>query len=59
MYSHRQTDLDELLGNKYQVTAGFRHRRDDVVISFGLTENVQDMNNTPDIGFQLGVAWLP
>jgi hypothetical protein len=59
VYSHRQTDLEALLGNKYQVTAGFRHRRDDVVISFGITENVQNMNNTPDIGFQLGVMWLP
>ncbi|HEU5133689.1 MAG TPA: DUF3187 family protein [Steroidobacteraceae bacterium] len=59
MYSHRDTDLEELLGHKYQVTAGFRHRRDDVVVSFGITENVQNINNTPDIGFQLGVAWLP
>ena len=59
MYSHRETDLPELLGNSYQITAGFRHRRDDVVISFGLTENVENINNTPDIGFQLGVAWLP
>ena len=59
MYSHRDTDLEELLGNKYQITAGFRHRRDDVVVSFGITENVQNINNTPDIGFQFGVAWLP
>jgi hypothetical protein len=59
MYSRNDTDLPELLGNKYQVTAGFRHHRDDVVISFGLTENVQNINNTPDIGFQLGLAWLP
>jgi len=59
MYSHGDTDLQELLGNKYQVTAGFRHRRDDVVVSFGITENVQNINNTPDIGFQFGVAWLP
>ena len=58
-YSHRETDLEELLGNKYQITVGFRHRRDDVLISFGITENVQNINNTPDIGLQLGVAWLP
>ena len=54
VYSRRDTDLEELLGNKYQLTAGFRHRRDDVVISFGITENVQNINNTPDIGLQLG-----
>jgi Protein of unknown function (DUF3187) len=57
-YSRRETGLEELLGNKYQVTAGFRHRRDNVLYSFGITENVQNINNTPDIGFQLGVAWL-
>jgi ABC-type amino acid transport substrate-binding protein len=59
MYSHSETDLDELLGNKYLVTAGFRHRRDNLLISFGLTENMQNINNTPDVGFQFGVTWLP
>jgi hypothetical protein len=59
VYSRREIDLEELLGNKYQVTAGFRHRRDKVILSFGVTENVQNVNNTPDIGLQLGVAWLP
>ena len=59
VYSRRDTDLDELLGNKYQVMAGFRHRRDDVLISFGITENVQNINNTPDIGLQLGLSWMP
>jgi uncharacterized protein DUF3187 len=59
VYSRSDTDLEELLGNKYQVTAGFRHRRNDVVISFGITENVQNMNNTPDIGLQFGLSWSP
>jgi hypothetical protein len=59
MYSRSETDLDELLGNKYLITAGFRHRRDNLLISFGLTENMQNINNTPDVGFQLGVAWIP
>ncbi len=59
VYSRRDTDLDELLENKYQLTAGFRHRRDNVVLSFGITENVQNINNTPDIGVQLGLTWLP
>jgi hypothetical protein len=59
VYSRRDTDLEELLGNKYQVTAGFRHRHDNILISFGLTENVQNINNTPDIGLQLGFSWLP
>jgi hypothetical protein len=58
-YSRRETDLEELLGNKYQVTAGVRHRRGDIVYSFGVTENVQNINNTPDVAFQLGLVWLP
>ena len=59
VYSHRDTDLDELLANKYQLTMGFRHRRDDVLLSFGITENVQNINNTPDIGVQFGLSWMP
>jgi hypothetical protein len=59
VYSRRDTDLEELLENKYQLTAGFRHRRDDLLISFGITENLQNMNNTPDIGVQLGLVWMP
>ena len=59
VYSRQDTTLDELLENKYQLTAGFRHRRGDTVISFGITENVQNINNTPDIGVQFGLSWAP
>jgi hypothetical protein len=59
VYTHRQTDLDELLGNKYQYSIGLRHRRENWLISFGLNENVQNINNTPDVGLQLGLAWIP
>lgn len=58
-YSSRLTDLDELTGNKYQYSLGVRHRRGWAVLTFGVTENVQNLNNTPDIGFHLGVAYLP
>jgi hypothetical protein len=58
-YTDRTTDLDELNGDKYQLTLGFRHMRGNVLYSFGITENVQNINNTPDIGFQLGVAFIP
>jgi hypothetical protein len=30
-----------------------------MLVTFGITENLQNINNTPDIGFQLGVAWVP
>jgi hypothetical protein len=59
VYSHRQTNLDELLGTKYQYSIGLRHRREDWLISVGLNENVQNINNTPDVGLQLGLAWIP
>jgi hypothetical protein len=59
VYSHRQTDLKELLEEKYQLSLGFRHRREHLLFSFAVTENFQNVNNTPDIGFQLGVAYLP
>ncbi len=59
VYSHDQTDLEELLGEKYQLTLGIRHRMESFVISFGVTENLQNVNNTPDIGLQLGLAYIP
>jgi hypothetical protein len=59
VYSHDETDLDELLGEKYQVSLGVRHRMSNFLLTFGVTENLQNINNTPDIGFQLGLAWVP
>ena len=59
VYSHKQTDLDELLGMKYQYSIGVRHRLENWLLTFGFTENLQNVNNTPDVGFQLGVAWIP
>ena len=59
VYSHDQTDLDVLLENKYQLSLGVRHRTDSFLFSFGVTENLQNIHNTPDIGFQLGVAYIP
>jgi len=59
VYSRNQTDLDELLGMKYEYSLGLRHRRDSWLYSLGFTENVQNVNNTSDIAFQFGVAWIP
>ena len=59
VYSHKQTDLEDLLGMKYEYSLGLRHRMDNWLLSFGITENVQNVNNTPDIGLQFGVAWIP
>jgi hypothetical protein len=59
VYRRAQTDLDELLSDKFQLSLGVRHRFDNVLTSFAITENLQNLNNTPDIGFQLGFAWAP
>jgi hypothetical protein len=59
VYRRAQTDLDELLSDKFQLSLGVRHRFDNLLTSFAVTENLQNLNNTPDIGFQLGFAWAP
>ena len=59
VYRREQTDLDELLSDKFQLSLGFRHRFDCCVVSFAATENLQNLNNTPDVGFQVGFAWVP
>ena len=59
VYTHTETDLDELLGEKYQISLGVRHRLERALITFAITENLQNVNNTPDIGFQLGFAYIP
>jgi uncharacterized protein DUF3187 len=59
VYKPEQTDLEELLSEKYQMSLGVRHRFDCCVVTFAATENLQNLYNTPDIGFQLGFAWVP
>ena len=59
VYSHQDTDLDELLATKYQASLGLYYRIGLGLISFAITENLQNLNNTPDIGFQLGFALTP
>jgi Protein of unknown function (DUF3187) len=59
VYSDETTDLEELTATKYEYSLGVRHRLDNWLLTLALTENVQNVNNTPDIGFSLGVAWIP
>jgi hypothetical protein len=58
VYGRAQTDLEELREDKYQLSLGLRHRFDNSIVSFAITENLQNFNNTPDVGFQFGFAWL-
>ena len=57
IYSHEETDLDELLKTKYQLSFGIYQRIGGGLLSFGITENFQNINNTPDVGVQLGYSF--
>jgi hypothetical protein len=59
VYEREQTDLHELLATKFQMSAGVHHRWGAHLISFALTENLQNINNTPDVGIQLGWSFNP
>jgi len=59
VYSDDETDLKELKATKYQLSLGLYHRMGSGLLSFGVTENLQNVDNTPDIGFQLGWAYSP
>jgi hypothetical protein len=59
IYSDDETDLDELTIGKFQLSLGVYHRIGGGLLSFGITENFQNINNTPDIGFQLGYSFSP
>ena len=57
--SSRETDLTDLTKTKYQASLGVYRDFGGALLSFAITENLQNLNNTPDIGLQLGVAWVP
>jgi hypothetical protein len=52
----QDTSVPELSANKYQATAGVQSRRGDWVWRFAVTENLQNFNNTPDVGVTLSLA---
>jgi hypothetical protein len=59
VYSHEDTDVPELLKTKYQLSLGVYQRFGRGVLSFAITENLSNFNNTPDVGLQLGWAFSP
>jgi hypothetical protein len=59
IYSKEDTELSELLDTKLQLSLGFYRRMGRGVLSFAITENLQNFNNTPDVGLQLGWAYSP
>jgi uncharacterized protein DUF3187 len=59
VYRHSDTDLSGLLDSKYMVSLGVRYRIGASLLTFALTENLVNYDNSPDIGFQIGWAYSP
>ena len=59
IYSKDDTQLSELLDTKLQLSLGIYRRMGRSVVSFAFTENLQNFNNTPDVGLLLGWAYSP
>ncbi len=59
IFDSDDTGLSALTSNKYQLSVGVRYHRGSHLLTFALTENLANMNNTPDVGFQLGWAYRP
>lgn len=52
----QETPLDELSTNKIQVTLGIQRLYRGNIVRFGITENLANFDNTPDVGINLSVA---
>jgi Protein of unknown function (DUF3187) len=59
VYSSEDTELDKLTDLKYQLSLGVYRRFGRGIVSFAITENLRNFNNTPDVGLQLGWAYSP
>jgi hypothetical protein len=57
--SRSEVDVAELTRTKFQLSLGVYRLVGDALVSAALTENLQNLNNTPDIGLQLGWAYSP
>ena len=54
--SVQRSDLDELTETKIQATMGLQRRLRGHVLRFGVTENLANYDNTPDVGFNVSVG---
>lgn len=54
----QETTLDELSADKIQATLGVQWYRKGTAFRFGVTENLVNFDNTPDVGVNLSVAKL-
>ena len=56
-------DCDRLIAaaerSTAQLSIGLQSRGTNVLWSFAITENISNFSNTPDVGVQLGIAYMP
>jgi hypothetical protein len=55
----QHSSIDELTEDKFQLSLGLQSRGENVLWSLAVTENVSNFENTPDIGMQLSLAYMP
>jgi hypothetical protein len=55
----QSSTIDELTDDKFQLSAGVQARGRNILWSFAITENISNFENTPDIGAQIGLAYMP
>lgn len=55
----QETPIEELTDDKYQLSLGLQSRGQNILWSFAVTENVSNFANTPDIGVQIGISYMP
>jgi len=54
----RDTTLDEIKTNKYEMSVGLRSHRGHFIYGVAVIENIASFENTPDVGLSLTLAWL-
>jgi hypothetical protein len=55
----QETEIEELTEEKYQLSLGLQSRGRNLLWSLALTENISNFGNTPDVGVQIGIAYMP
>jgi hypothetical protein len=55
----QDSTVEELTDDKFQLSLGLQSRGKSVLWSLAVTENISNFGNTPDVGLQLGLAYMP
>ena len=55
----QNSTIEELTDDKFQLSVGIQSRGESILWSFAFTENISNFENTPDIGLQLSLAYMP